>query len=211
MTQPRRQRRTRQDLRLLLIQAALAEFAEHGFEGASTRSIAKRADAHQPQINYHFESKEALWEAAVDFLFAEMFDAVRPVMPSEPSAGDGIAEQFAEGVRQFVYFAAKYPELNRIMLHEATSDGERLRWLVDRHVRAVYDVVRDYWLLLTEAGIAAPIDATFIHHFIVGAASLPFVNAPEARMLAGVDPMDPVWVRRHADGLVATLLPGWGS
>ncbi len=44
---------------------------------------------------------------------------------------------------------------------------------------------------------------------IVGAASLPFVNAPEACLLAGIDPMEPSWVERHTDGLIATLLPGW--
>ena len=37
---------------------------------ASTTSIARRVDAHQPQINYHFDSKQALWTAAVDHLFA---------------------------------------------------------------------------------------------------------------------------------------------
>ena len=48
------------------------EFGAKGFDGASTRSIARRADAHQPQINYHFASKEALWAAAVDHLFARL-------------------------------------------------------------------------------------------------------------------------------------------
>ena len=47
-----------------------------------------------------------------------------------------------------------------------------------------------------------------VHYVIVGAASLPFVNAPEARLLTGVEPTDPAWVEAHADGLVATLLPG---
>ncbi|NBR91752.1 MAG: TetR/AcrR family transcriptional regulator, partial [Rhodobacteraceae bacterium] len=45
------------------------EFARNGFAGASTRAIAIRAGAHQPQINYHFSSKEALWRAVVDDLF----------------------------------------------------------------------------------------------------------------------------------------------
>jgi hypothetical protein len=47
-----------------------------------------------------------------------------------------------------------------------------------------------------------------VHYVVVGAASLPFVNAPEARLLTGADPTDPAWVEAHADGLVATLLPG---
>ena len=51
------------DVRQSLIEAATVEFARNGFAGASTRAIAIRAGAHQPQINYHFSSKEALWRA----------------------------------------------------------------------------------------------------------------------------------------------------
>jgi hypothetical protein len=47
-----------------------------------------------------------------------------------------------------------------------------------------------------------------VHYVIVGAASLPFVNAPEARLLTGTEPTDPAWVDAHADGLIGTLLPG---
>ena len=42
---------------------------------------------------------------------------------------------------------------------------------------------------------------------LVGAASLPYVNAPEARLLTGAEPTEPARVKRHADGLVATFLP----
>src|SRR5512143_2465459 len=70
MTQARRKvRRTRavrDDIRERLLEAALAEFGAKGFAGASTHAIARRIGAHQPQINYLFASKEALWSAAVD-------------------------------------------------------------------------------------------------------------------------------------------------
>ncbi len=62
--------------RTALLDAALQEFAAHGFEGASTRTIAAAAGTHQPQINYHFDSKEELWKAAVDHLFDRLDHAV---------------------------------------------------------------------------------------------------------------------------------------
>jgi TetR/AcrR family transcriptional regulator len=43
---------------------------------------------------------------------------------------------------------------------------------------------------------------------LVGAASLPYTNAPEVRLLTGRDPNNPNWIGAHADGLVAILLPG---
>ncbi|MDT5105247.1 MAG: TetR/AcrR family transcriptional regulator, partial [Mycobacterium sp.] len=70
-----RLRRTRTDIRQALLESALAEFGAKGFDGASTRAIARRVQAHQPQINYHFESKTALWTAAVDYLFGLLREA----------------------------------------------------------------------------------------------------------------------------------------
>jgi TetR/AcrR family transcriptional regulator len=43
---------------------------------------------------------------------------------------------------------------------------------------------------------------------LIGAASLPYVNAPEVRILTGQDPKSPTWIDAHANGLVAILLPG---
>ncbi|MEY2478844.1 MAG: TetR/AcrR family transcriptional regulator, partial [Actinomycetota bacterium] len=166
-------------------------------------------DAHQPQINYHFASKEALWVAAVDHLFGLLGDDLAEVpLPARTDDPAHLASAFADAIRRFVRFAAAHPELNRIMVHEGTEDGDRLRWMVERHVRPIYDATRDVWERLRAAGIAAPIDAATVHYVIVGAASLPFVNAPEARLLTGAEPTDPAWVEAHADALVATLLPG---
>jgi AcrR family transcriptional regulator len=207
-------RRTRDDIRNELLEAALVEFGARGFAGASTRAIAQRADAHQPQINYHFASKEALWFAAVDHLFALLSEHLGDLGTGELAGrngdGDGadVAAVFAEAVRRFVRFAAAHPELNQIMVHEATEDSDRLRWLVDRHVRPLYEATRSVWERLQAAGIAAPIAAERVHYILVGAASLPFVNAPEARLLTGAEPTDPAWVDAHADDLIATLLPG---
>jgi len=205
----RHPRRSREGLRELLLQSALVEFSEKGFEGASTRSIAQRADAHQPQINYHFESKQALWEAAVEHLYGQLADALGeiPVLETAGNAQE-VAAALAEILRRFVRFAAAHPELNRIVVHEATAGSERLEWMVDRHVRPIHNSTVMAWELLVAAGIAAPIHSAAIHHVIVGAASLVYVNAPEARLLTGADPVEPEFVEVHADGIVAMLLPG---
>jgi TetR/AcrR family transcriptional regulator len=202
-------RRTREDIRQRLLVSALVEFGAKGFDGASTRSIAQRVDAHQPQINYHFDSKEALWAAAVDHLFGQLGGQLADLpLPGETDDPVQLASAFAEAVRRFVRFAAAHPELNQIIVHEATEDSDRLRWMVENHVRPLYDAVQVVWQRLRDAGIAAPVDPAMVHYVIVGAASLPFVNAPEARLLTGAEPTDPPWVEAHADGLVATLLPG---
>jgi AcrR family transcriptional regulator len=205
-----RLRRTRTDIREALLDSALVEFGAKGFDGASTRAIARRVGAHQPQINYHFESKAALWTAAVDYLFGLLTDALEGVLPANPTGVDvtQLGAAFADGIRRFVGFAAEHPELNQIMVHEGTAASDRLAWMAETHVKPFFDGIRPAWQVLRDAGIAAPIDHEILYYVLVGAASLPYVNAPEVRLLTGRDPTDPKWIGAHANGLVAILLPG---
>jgi len=205
-----RVRRARSDIREALLESALVEFGAKGFDGASTREIARRAQAHQPQINYHFESKAALWTAAVDYLFGLLREALNGGVPVGLSGLDvpHLAAAFADGIRRFVRFAAKHPELNQIMVHEGTAASDRLTWMTETHVKPVFEGIRPAWQILRDAGVAPPIDTEILYYVLVGAASLPYVNAPEVRLLTGQDPSDPKWIEAHAEGLVAILLPG---
>lgn len=219
-----RRRRDRDDIREALLEAAIVEFAERGFDGASTRSIAERADAHQPQINYHFSSKAELWRAALDHLFAALDEALqadgRGLVPgtggtpaglsgpaTEPTAGV-LAEGVAELIARFAAFSAERPELHQIMTHEATRASDRLDWLVETHVRRRHRELAEAWAVLVDAGIAAPIDPELVYWVLIGATSLPFLSIAEARAVLAADPADPTILTRHVTGLVAMLLPG---
>jgi TetR/AcrR family transcriptional regulator len=205
-----RLRRTRSDIREALLESALVEFGAKGFDGASTRAIASRVQAHQPQINYHFESKTALWTSAVDYLFGLLRDAIYGVIPAKLAGVDvpALAAAFADGIRRFVRFAAEHPELNQIMVHEGTAPSDRLTWLTETHIKPFFNGIRPAWQMLRDAGVAAPIDSDILYYVLIGAASLPYVNASEVRLLTGRDPKSPSWIDAHADGLVSILLPG---
>lgn len=200
MSTVRPQRRSA-DSRRRLVAAATVEFAAHGFDGASTRAIAERAGMHQPQIIYHFASKEALWRAAVDALFAELQRVIDAVVATSSHPRDLLAES----IRAFVHFAAEHPELNRIMVLEATSDSERLAWVVEHHIRRVYRDMTALWTILAERGEVAPVDPTIAFYSLVGAASFLYVASPEVRRVAGVDPASTL-VDAHADAVVKMLL-----
>ena len=200
----RRSNRGSEDVRHRLIEAALSEFAAHGFDGASTRAIATRAGAHQPQINYHFESKDELWRVALDQLLGELDTTME-----EYTAGIDRADptaMFAAIVRGLVVFASRRPELNRIMMHEGTAPSSRLSWLVTNHLEWRFEDLRRRWQTLAAEGIAAPLSADILYHVLIGASSLLYANAPEARLL-GIDPDTPSVVEAHADSLIAMLLP----
>jgi TetR/AcrR family transcriptional regulator len=209
---PGRRRAHRPIIRQQLVEAAVREFAARGFDGASTRAIAALVDAHQPQINYHFASKEALWRAAIGHLFELLHveldavglspDTIRELAPGE------LAGRFGEAIRRFVRFAARHPELNQIMIHEGCTATDRLGWLTDQHVRPLHALITASWTRLRDVGIAAPVPVEVIHHVLIGAASLPYVVSAEVELLGFGTPTEPEWVQAHADGLAATLLPG---
>jgi TetR/AcrR family transcriptional regulator len=208
-----RVRRTRSDIREALLVAALVEFGAKGFDGASTRAIAARVEAHQPQINYHFESKAALWTAAVDYLFGLLRQAMDGVIPPETTHLDvaQLAAAFADGIGRFVTFAAEHPELNQIIVHEGTEDSDRLGWITQTHVKPFFDAISPAWRILRDAGVAAPVDTEIFYYLLIGGASMPYVNAPEVRLLTGRDPQSPKWIAAHAAALKTILLPGLTS
>ena len=187
--------------RAALVQAAVHEFAAHGFDGASTRAIASRAGVHQPQINYHFASKLELWRAAVDELFEELNAETAAAMDSELDDRDALAA----GVRAFVRHAARRPELNRIMVRESGAPSERLEWLVDTYVRDRFELVARLWHRLRRRGEVIDIDALTAFYLMLGGGTLLYTNAPEARLLSETDPNQPTHIERHANALVSML------
>jgi AcrR family transcriptional regulator len=65
-----------------LIDAALDVFGRLGFEGASTRAIAKAAGANLAAIVYHFGGKEALYLAVAEHIATSIFANVGPSIAS---------------------------------------------------------------------------------------------------------------------------------
>ena len=132
----RRERRPQQrsvDTRERLVDAALAVFGEVGFEGASTREIARRAGVALAALPYHFTTKDALWRAAADRIFGEL--ATRIGRRLDGLDGVDRATQMRLVLRDFVRFSAERPELHRFMMQVAFARSDRLAWLVEKHVR----------------------------------------------------------------------------
>ncbi len=71
------------DNRSIILEAAAAEFAERGFDGARVDAIARRAGVNKALIYYYFDNKEAL----LDLLFLETRDAVMGLLKTKEMQG----------------------------------------------------------------------------------------------------------------------------
>ena len=70
-------------IRKLILRSAKEEFLAHGFEGASLRTICKKAGLTTGAFYSHFKQKEELFEALVDPMIAEFRGVYSNVMSRE--------------------------------------------------------------------------------------------------------------------------------
>ncbi|MBF6437715.1 TetR/AcrR family transcriptional regulator [Nocardia cyriacigeorgica] len=99
----------------LLLEAARAEFAEHGIAGARVDRIAAAAGCNKERIYGHFGNKEALFSAVLANAMLGLADTVKP---GESSA--------AELVRRVFDYHRADPSLLRLLMFEALYYGDTL-------------------------------------------------------------------------------------
>jgi TetR/AcrR family transcriptional regulator len=186
-----------------IVAAATDLFSERSYDGATTRDIAARAGVTQPLVNYHFRSKEELWRAAVDSLF----DRLNHTMEERARGLRGVDDVTSAKllVREFIVFSARNPQLHRIIMQESKADGPRMDYLVDRHVRPIYDRTAEMFESLSRAGAMPGIPAPHLYYILTGAGPTMFVLAPECRRLTALDPAHDEVIEAHADAVCALL------
>ena len=85
--QQREQQRTVRT-KALILEAALVEFAEKGFEGASIRDIGSRSGVPYPLITYHYRTKDMLWRAVAENAHAQLRQRWESVQSRDRGTGD---------------------------------------------------------------------------------------------------------------------------
>jgi AcrR family transcriptional regulator len=94
-----------------ILDAALAEFGERGFNDCSIVSITQRAKVALGTFYTYFDSKEALFAALVQDMSAKVRDHVAPVFADAPSSID--AERRA--LAAYLEFVVQHKEVYRII------------------------------------------------------------------------------------------------
>lgn len=120
------------ETRAKIVDAAIRCFTELGFNGASTRDIAKKAGVGQGLISYHFDSKETLWQEAVEqiFLRAQIPEIALPCDNIEPSL---LRQEFINSIYRYAQHCINSPDLAMLLYHEAGQKSHRLGWLIENH------------------------------------------------------------------------------
>ena len=199
-----RPRKAKVDASLDIRKAALKAFAHKGFHGASIAEIARMAGVAKPLVHYHYASKDALWEAAVEDAVADMRAKIghfQQALTTSASTHDLLRAVS----RQLVLFASSHPELVQIVVDETAKGEARADWLRSNLLAPGYAMGK----LLLE-GLARntgryPPAVEHLVPVILGVMNFPFMDAQIIRDAYGVDVYSQDYVERHGEILFQVL------
>ena len=189
-----------------IINAALAVFAERGYEGASMRLVAERAGVVHPVVVYHFPTKEDLWVSTVQEGLARFMDRLLPNL--EALEGLDPAIRLSLIFQDFTRFMAENPVLLPIMIDANRRGGPRLAHIVEHKLRPTYERLRELVVGAQGAGVMPAGDPALVYYALVAVAGTLFSLNREFEMLTGRDPLDPEVVEAQANLLVQLFFPG---
>jgi TetR/AcrR family transcriptional regulator len=187
-----------------ILEAALQVFAEHGFDGATTREIGARAGINHAMIGYHFKGKDALWRAAVGGMFerldTELNDPELPALDLNSRVG------LRDFILRYVRYCARHPEHARIMVQESVRGGPRLDWAVETYIRPSHQRFSPRLDARESEGVLPDIGRVSLSYILIAACQIPFMLTAEIRTLYGVDMGQPEAVEAHAEAVAAVFL-----
>lgn len=80
------------DARQRILQTTVRCFGAYGYEKSSMKLISAKAGVSQTLLHYHFETKEKLFQAAIDDMAKTMFSAASARLADRMSVGDSLNE-----------------------------------------------------------------------------------------------------------------------
>jgi len=135
-----------EETRRRIIDVALRLFAERGYEGASTREIAKAAGVNAPALQYYFDNKEGVYQACAQHIvdssvehFLPAVERAEAVLARADASADDLFEAFgglldAIAEHQLLPDDAEHRRL--FMAHEQVGQGPNLIFdMLDQDLR----------------------------------------------------------------------------
>jgi AcrR family transcriptional regulator len=189
-----------------LLDAAIQAFSEQGFKGTSTRDIAERAGVHHPLITYHFKNKDLLWRAAANRVFKDFRRSLAASL--EDYRDEDPKERMAALIRAYVYYAKSHPALHKVMVQEASYPNPRLDWLIETHLKPLFDETFGMLEELQQLGVAPPGNPKLLFNMIRLSTGGLLALANELKSSSDIDVDEDGMLDEIARMTVDVFLPG---
>lgn len=177
------------ETRQRILDAAAREFAANGLAGARTEAIAAAAGVNKALLYYYFNSKDKLYQSALEEIAARIRDTSMAMLLREASPGEKILRvalsHFDRVLTQQVFQSLMQQEMIRLHKGEAGA--------MPVIVKKVFEPMIILYRAIVREGIASGelIDTDWmqIHLASLGANVLYFLSAPVWRIAFGEEPM----------------------
>ena len=189
-----------------LLDAAIEAFSENGFKGTSTRDIAERAGVHHPLITYHFKNKDRLWRAAADKVFRDFGRSLAASL--EDHQDESPKQRMASMIKAYVYYARSQPALHKVMVQESSYPNPRLDWLIETHLKPLFDATAIMIEELQKAGVAVQGNPMLLFNMIRLSSGGLLALANEIKASSGIDVESDETLDEISDMIVNVFLPG---
>src|SRR5277367_779659 len=173
-----------------ILAAALAEFSARGFAGARVDAIARRARVNKRMLYYCFGAKQDLYREILRRKIAERSEWLE-------SAPDDFA-----GMLAHIYLSGGTDmDFVRLMEWEAIDSGGR-RCIAEAERRALFEkAVAGLGVLQRKGSIPRGANLTQLFISMLSLALFPLVMPQIIRLIHGMEPTDPRFMRQRADFL----------
>ncbi|WGD50174.1 TetR/AcrR family transcriptional regulator [Bradyrhizobium sp. CB1650] len=183
------------ETRTAILNAAISEFAEKGFGGASIRAIADRLGLQHPLITYHYRSKDILWRAAAEHAFAQIraeWDISAP-MESDLSPLARLRQEYTTLFRYTVAF----PEFHRFMRQETLTNNPRLKWVAEVILAPLLGRLLPQIVEAQRQGLLPVVDPILFHYMMVSLTATLSEFGPEMQVTSGLSSENPKVVEAY--------------
>jgi AcrR family transcriptional regulator len=146
---PRPRRRRKQARPGEIIEAGLLEFGESGFAATRLEDVAKRAGIAKGTIYLYFDSKEALFEAAVRSRLGPVLDEASALIGAFPGPTLDLIRMLVP-----IIYAKLVDSDARILVRIILSEGVRFPAITELYYREVVSKGRAFLARIVERGVA---------------------------------------------------------
>lgn len=201
-------RESADETREKILDGALREFSERGFDGARIDQIALRAGVNKNLLYHHYGSKDGLFSALLEHMYVRI--------RKRQSDFELRDQDPVEAIRKLVIFTGKiciqHPEFQRLLASENLNDGRHVATMPS--ISAIYQPLLSNIAQILDRGIeqgvfTRKVDPVELYISIASLTSYYVSNNHTLEAILGVPLMTPSRIKQrleHAADMVASYL-----
>ena len=182
----------------LIIDEAIACFAERGYDGTSLNDIAAGVGIRRPSLLHHFPSKETLYGSVFEQILSDWLERVGQAVEMDGTGWEKVELVLRAGFALF----EDNPDYVRMMRREALDGGVRLGIDLASVLKPLFAAAAEYLDRMMDEGVLKRHDSRHLLITGYGAILTYFSDAPFITDLLEDDALTPERIRVHREAVV---------